>query len=505
MSKFHSTVTRRDFMKGLGLAGAGLGATAATAPVFHDLDEVTGSRTAGWDRPWYVKDLDFEKATVDIDWDVLKPADQVARMYRLDPTDSTEQRTLYAYRSTIYGWSQKAKDFKTQMIIDANKMWNPDWKGDTLRDMALSGSVGYGRVGELYAGEKEAKTPEDRGLPKWQGTPEENLKLIRTAFRFFGVTDVGVVPLTEKTRKLIFVRNRYRAPGAKGWLYHQFDESPEAYIEQLADRNIGHIPKRCEWMIVWTILQPYEGTKRYGTLSSAAASRAYQQISVIEGQMQDFLRGIGYQGVQGGTGSIGPSNGWGVMGGIGEMTRAYHVITSPEYGNMIRGMNRMVTDLPLEPTHPIDAGIANFCKVCMRCAEACPSRSLSFDRDPTWDPPSQPRAGNSMLDECPDPIKGEFSEWPWNVRGVKWWWLETPTCVMCRNCMGSCPYSKLDLASIHNMVKGIAATTPLFNSFFVNMDGFFGYGLENPDEFWELNMPTYGIDTTRGGRSATKY
>jgi hypothetical protein len=35
MSKFHSTVSRRTFMKGLGLAGAGLGTAAATAPVFH--------------------------------------------------------------------------------------------------------------------------------------------------------------------------------------------------------------------------------------------------------------------------------------------------------------------------------------------------------------------------------------------------------------------------------------------------------------------------------------
>jgi hypothetical protein len=37
MSKFHSIVSRRDFMKVLGIAGAGLGATAATAPVFHDV------------------------------------------------------------------------------------------------------------------------------------------------------------------------------------------------------------------------------------------------------------------------------------------------------------------------------------------------------------------------------------------------------------------------------------------------------------------------------------
>ena len=46
MSKFHSTVTRRDFMKGLGLAGAGIGAAAAASPVFHDLDEVAASNQA---------------------------------------------------------------------------------------------------------------------------------------------------------------------------------------------------------------------------------------------------------------------------------------------------------------------------------------------------------------------------------------------------------------------------------------------------------------------------
>ena len=33
MSKFHSNISRRNFMKGIGLAGAGLGAAAAAAPV----------------------------------------------------------------------------------------------------------------------------------------------------------------------------------------------------------------------------------------------------------------------------------------------------------------------------------------------------------------------------------------------------------------------------------------------------------------------------------------
>jgi histidinol-phosphate/aromatic aminotransferase/cobyric acid decarboxylase-like protein len=47
MGKFHSTVSRRTFMKGLGLAGAGIGAAAAAAPVFHDLDEVSSPTTPG--------------------------------------------------------------------------------------------------------------------------------------------------------------------------------------------------------------------------------------------------------------------------------------------------------------------------------------------------------------------------------------------------------------------------------------------------------------------------
>ena len=46
MSKFHSVVSRRDFMKGLGLAGAGLGAAAATALWYPQAAQRAGLRNA---------------------------------------------------------------------------------------------------------------------------------------------------------------------------------------------------------------------------------------------------------------------------------------------------------------------------------------------------------------------------------------------------------------------------------------------------------------------------
>ena len=75
-NKFHSVVSRRDFMKSLGLAGAGIGAAAATAPVFHDLDEVMSSSYANASRPWWVKNREFMDPTAEVDWSIMKRYDR---------------------------------------------------------------------------------------------------------------------------------------------------------------------------------------------------------------------------------------------------------------------------------------------------------------------------------------------------------------------------------------------------------------------------------------------
>ena len=76
MSIFHSTVSRREFMKVLGLAGAGTGAAALVAPNFHDIDEVVASGDSMQKHPWYVKERERLDPTMEIDWDLVRRYDR---------------------------------------------------------------------------------------------------------------------------------------------------------------------------------------------------------------------------------------------------------------------------------------------------------------------------------------------------------------------------------------------------------------------------------------------
>jgi len=71
--RYHSTLSKRDFMKALGLAHGSLLAAATARPLFHDLDEVVASPMAERKLPWWVKEAD--KPTVEIDWSTMKRFD----------------------------------------------------------------------------------------------------------------------------------------------------------------------------------------------------------------------------------------------------------------------------------------------------------------------------------------------------------------------------------------------------------------------------------------------
>jgi reductive dehalogenase len=463
MAVYHGTTSKNVIRKLLSKIGLGKA---------RDLDEVAASPLAQWKRPWWVKTVD--KPTVDIDWDVVE---------RFDET-RIQQRSFPKY----VGEEENKKLRKQQ--VERTRQWVQENKPNyTLRDRALDIAVRQGAVGTSFLGfaqdPKHVKdgwggnlmTPEKMGVPPWQGTPEDNAAMMRAALIMFGASQVSFLELDDYNRKFIYsVDNDGKRL--------DFEDVDQAYEEET--RRV--IPNKARWVIVFTVQMSEELLKRRlgrapTPFSAAATGSAYARARVIFDDTQLFLHCLGYYGLMSyWFNGLGIADAFAVMSGIGELSRLNRVIT-PEYGPMVR-IFRLITNLPLAPTKPISAGIMRFCKTCKKCATLCPSGTLSLDTEPSWE------------------VKG-----PWSAPGHKTWYEDSTKCMAywikatssCSTCFSVCPFSKKNKSFMHHFVESTISRTTLFNSLFTKMDGLLDYDIpKDPESWWYLNMPPYGIDGLEG-------
>ncbi|ADJ25599.1 reductive dehalogenase [Dehalogenimonas lykanthroporepellens BL-DC-9] len=493
MSKFHSTVSRRDFMKVLGLSGVGAGVATAAMPVFHDIDEMLSTEESRYPNPWWVKERELFDPTVPIDWDLK---------WRIDGRDSR----IYTDPESKWYFNAYSHE-QAKIYADYAEKEDPNFKWGDPRRMALEAGCSFGQFGNLvlnsgtyalhsYLGHPASRSPEIDGYAKWEGTPEENLKLLRGAVRFFGGDDVGVM---EHDTHLDRVLCTYDMNGYK----NSFEDIDKPY--QTHSPKVTGIPNSYEWMFVWTLRQPMDETRRqqggimraypdvnpYGEAESVGVWRAYSELAIVENRLQLFLLGLGYHGIAGGMNAITAGNSVATVAGCLEHSRMGQVAIHPKFGSTIRGTYKMMTNLPLAPTKPIDAGLYEFCKSCEICAEHCPTGIIQRNQ-PTWTTGRNPENGDD---------NGEFGEpLPYQSQGFLGWRTDIGKCPHCPVCQGTCPFNELPNASwIHSFVKATSATTPIFNGFFANMDRTFEYGRKPYADYWkDFDVrPTYGIDTTR--------
>lgn len=66
--------------------------------------------------------------------------------------------------------------------------------------------------------------------------------------------------------------------------------------------------------------------------------------------------------------------------GFGELGRHGSII-HPKMGPLFR-LGSVITDMPLQIDHPIDAGIAKFCDTCKACRIYCPANAIPDERSP---------------------------------------------------------------------------------------------------------------------------
>ena len=460
MTEQNKKINRRDFIKQMtgGLTGVaagfiGLNGDAKTRRLLANTTKMIGKNK----RPWWVKEVD--EPTIEIDWD---------RLQRFNFSKTAQGGGFEKYVGET--------EYRRLQLIEENNEYQriqENIPGYSLRDHAF-GSAHSGLSNKRsFLGAQSAPTPEERGTEKWVGTPKEATRMLRSVMRHFGAGTVGIVEINEKTKKLIYSHD----PDGRAIIFEDVEKAYE-------DSEKRVIPNTAKWIIVYTVQMSLEALKRSPTvIAQQTTNLSYNRGSYIQSATQNFLHGLGYQGLGEATlNGLGISPALGVMAGLGEMSRLNRMIT-PEYGPMVR-VFKMITDLPLQPDKPIDAGIMDFCKTCKKCAEACPPAALSIEDEPTWE------------------VEG-----PWSNFGHKaffedsikcrTYWKEKPG-TNCGICFAVCPYSKDNKVWMHSWAQGFVSKFPFLNKYFRNLDDAFSYGaMKSVDEWWDLDLPEYGINTER--------
>jgi reductive dehalogenase len=459
MSEINNHLSRRDFFRVVGLALASIAAGRSAPSIQKKFNPKTGNvgDSAGRSpHPWWVRTVD--KPTAEIDWEHLK---------RFDARNAVIGQGFIKYvgQNEVARLRGVAAENEIMRLLKGTP-------GYTIKDQALKAAQRFALTGHRsFLGPQVTKTPEERGVEKWVGTPEDAARILRIAMRHFGAATIGFLELDKRTRELIYSHD----PDGK---QIDFDDVDLAY--ETEEKRV--IPNNAKWIIVYTVQMSTETIKRAPTITASQnTTLAYGRGLEIQNKTQEFLRGLGYQCLGEATlNGLGPSVGFAVLAGLGELSRTNRLIT-PEFGPMVR-VFKMITDLPLATDKPIDAGIMEFCKQCKKCAEACPAGALSLEDEPTWE------------------VRGG-----WNNPGHKAYFEDSVKCYTywqevagsnCGVCFSVCPFSKKNKAWLHSWVKASIALSPILNGFFRSMDDAFSYGAQkDPETWWHLNLPEFGINT----------
>ncbi|MEN8614018.1 reductive dehalogenase [Dehalogenimonas sp. THU2] len=487
MSSFHSIVSRRDFMKALGVTGAGLGAAAAVAPSFNDIDDMMGAPSASNHLPWYVKEMDLLKCTSEIDWDMLKRWDHSNTGYGA----ATTKHYPSGARNAEYTAAGNARrdEYRAKQHPGYDLKWQALNQGKSDRKTSAAWQYeGLTNTADL------SPLPSEWGLPNWTGTPEEASRLAMAAIRYFGFSIVGFADLDSTWRnKLVLTKTSATAA-------YVYDNVPKAFRRTNGTITEHVIPSKASLLFLCSPQTP-EARKSNSILANGNATAVDNFHSSVEARLFRFLRTLGDYQLFGLTGHQAFAVNAGAataLTGVGEASRQNNYALSFEVGPNYNPLVLMTT-LPLAPTKPIDAGMFRFCHGCAICAKQCPSNSISLDKEPSWDIP--------LTEGLPTIYKNP---------GIKLFWTNQVSCYNyytqyygCapveimgdagggRSCFGVCPFGEDRAALAHNVIRATAATTGIFNSFFASLADVFGTGQAalRPDDWWDMALPSHGTPT----------
>ncbi|MGD8814357.1 MAG: 4Fe-4S dicluster domain-containing protein [Anaerolineales bacterium] len=253
---------------------------------------------------------------------------------------------------------------------------------------------------------EEVTGPSGEGLH--QLPPPAMTEVVKALTRYYGARTVGITEL----RPYHLYSHIGRGSGTYGTPIELSHRTAIAFTVEMDYEMMGPAPKAV------TVME---------------SARQYVEAAKIALQLCNWIRSLGHPArahIDGNYRLIAPLVARDA--GLGEIGRMGLLIT-PELGPRVR-LGVVTTDLELVPDERLDGrAIIDFCTICRKCAENCPSRSIPFGNRSEIDGAFRWRID---ADSC-------FHYW--NVVGTD-----------CGRCMTVCPYSHPDNWT-HNLVRWLVA------------------------------------------------
>jgi reductive dehalogenase len=299
-----------------------------------------------------------------------------------------------------------------------------------------------------------------QGLYAWQGADPDGVQIppkfeidaselagitwkVKRAARLFGAALVGVCELDHR------------------WLYSHVSDD-------LTDEHRPlEIPEEFHYAVALAVEMDYGLMQTSPTAGAAVATGVgYSRMAFLAGLLAQFIRNLGYGAIPCGNDTA-LSIPIAVEAGLGELGRNGLLITE-KFGPRVR-LCKVFTDLPLEPDQPRFLGVEEFCRVCMKCAQDCPSRAISF--------------GERTTEALNVSTNSGVLKWPVNGEQCYKYWVANK--LDCATCIRVCPFDQ-EQGWIHDLVRAGVKHAPWLNRLYLWFDQALGYGRQrDPATLWD--------------------
>src|SRR5215831_10105342 len=152
----------------------------------------------------------------------------------------------------------------------------------------------------------------------------------------------------------------------------------DVYQNRSGDVYQGRTPEqmaeRYPYIIVATTAWDYDKLQAHRHYIGDAAYHVSQmKAQLILKALEGYIKELGYAALRG----MSNPQAAGLASGVGELGRN-GLLIHRKFGARIHMPDPIMTDLPLVPDQPVDNGVEDFCKVCRKCANTCPTNSITF-------------------------------------------------------------------------------------------------------------------------------